>query len=64
MKTGHRGKEFVVRGGEKRLVCEHGGEETEIAFDQVIVAVGRAANVAGYGLEELASRSRTDGPSR
>ena len=48
-----RAKEFVVRGGEKRLVCEHGGEETEIAFDRVIVAVGRAANVAGYGLEEL-----------
>ena len=53
VKTEHRAKEFVVRGGEKRLVCEHGGEETEIAFDQVIVAVGRAANVAGYGLEEL-----------
>ena len=53
VKTGHRAKEFVVRGGEKHLVCEHGGEETEIAFDRVIVAVGRAANVAGYGLEEL-----------
>ena len=53
VKTGHRAKEFVVRGGEQRLVCEHGGEETEIAFDQVIVAVGRAANVTGYGLEEL-----------
>ena len=53
VKTGHRAKEFVVRGGEQRLVCEHGGEETEIAFDRVIVAVGRAANVTGYGLEEL-----------
>ena len=53
VKTGHRAKEFTVRGGEKHLVCEHGGEETEIAFDRVIVAVGRAANVAGYGLEEL-----------
>ena len=49
----HRAKEFVVRGGEKRLVCEHGGSETEVAFDQAIVAVGRAANVTGYGLEEL-----------
>ena len=53
VKTGHRAKEFVVRGGEQRLVCEHGGEETEISFDRVLVAVGRAANVAGYGLEAL-----------
>ena len=53
VKTGHRAREFVVRGGEKRLVCEHEGEETEIVFDQVLVAVGRAANVTGYGLEAL-----------
>ena len=49
----HRAKAFVVRGGERRLLCEHRGEETEIAFDRVIVAVGRAANVTGYGLEEM-----------
>ena len=53
VRTGHRAKAFMVRGGDKILVCEHEGSETEIAFDEVIVAVGRAANVAGYGLEEL-----------
>ncbi len=49
----HRAKAFVTRDGEKILVCEHQGAETEISFDQVIIAVGRTANVAGYGLETL-----------
>jgi pyruvate/2-oxoglutarate dehydrogenase complex dihydrolipoamide dehydrogenase (E3) component len=35
------------------LVCEHEGREARIAFDQVLVAVGRIANTGGYGLEEL-----------
>lgn len=37
----------------KFLVCEHAGEEQAIAFDQILVAVGRAARLKGYGLEEL-----------
>jgi pyruvate/2-oxoglutarate dehydrogenase complex dihydrolipoamide dehydrogenase (E3) component/uncharacterized membrane protein YdjX (TVP38/TMEM64 family) len=39
--------------GEKRLVVEHGDNEEEIAFDEILVAVGRVANTQGYGLEEL-----------
>jgi pyruvate/2-oxoglutarate dehydrogenase complex dihydrolipoamide dehydrogenase (E3) component/uncharacterized membrane protein YdjX (TVP38/TMEM64 family) len=39
------------------VVCESTlkpeAEPTEIAFDRVIVAVGRRANVEGYGIEEL-----------
>jgi pyruvate/2-oxoglutarate dehydrogenase complex dihydrolipoamide dehydrogenase (E3) component len=30
-----------------------GGEEVRIPFDEVLVAVGRSANLKGYGLEEL-----------
>lgn len=49
----HRAKEFVVDHGEKILIAEHSGMEVRIAFDALLVAVGRIANVTGYGLEEL-----------
>ena len=51
--TGHRAKQFVIEDGEKTLIAEHQGGEARIAFDAVLVAVGRAANLTGYGLEEL-----------
>ncbi|WP_420468494.1 FAD-dependent oxidoreductase [Panacagrimonas sp.] len=41
----------------KFLVCEHGGREDAIAFDRILVAVGRAARLEGYGLEELGMSS-------
>lgn len=50
---GHAAKRFVREGGEQLLVAEHAGGEVRIAFDAVLVAVGRAANLTGYGLEEL-----------
>ncbi len=34
-------------------MAEHAGAEVLIAFDQVLVAVGRVANTTGYGLEDL-----------
>lgn len=42
-----------VNGDEKVLVCEQDGKELKIPFDEIIVAVGRNANVSGFGLEEL-----------
>jgi pyruvate/2-oxoglutarate dehydrogenase complex dihydrolipoamide dehydrogenase (E3) component/uncharacterized membrane protein YdjX (TVP38/TMEM64 family) len=56
--AGHRAKQFVVENGEKVLVAETlegdgKGRDVRIAFDEVLVAVGRIANTAGYGLEEL-----------
>ena len=51
--TGHRAKQFVSENSEKTLIAEHQGGEAHIAFDAVLVAVGRAANLTGYGLEEL-----------
>jgi pyruvate/2-oxoglutarate dehydrogenase complex dihydrolipoamide dehydrogenase (E3) component len=51
--AGHRAARFAIEQGEKILVAEHAGGEARLAFDEVLVAVGRVANTAGYGLEEL-----------
>ena len=50
----HKAKEFKVENGEKVLIAEHEGKDVRIVFDEVLCAVGRVANTAGYGLEELA----------
>jgi pyruvate/2-oxoglutarate dehydrogenase complex dihydrolipoamide dehydrogenase (E3) component len=62
VRTGHKAKEFRIEGGQKLLVCEAGGGEVRIEFDELLCAVGRVANTAGYGLEELGipvTRART-----
>jgi pyruvate/2-oxoglutarate dehydrogenase complex dihydrolipoamide dehydrogenase (E3) component/uncharacterized membrane protein YdjX (TVP38/TMEM64 family) len=62
IRTGHKALRVVREEGEKVLVCEHGGKEVRIPFDELLCAVGRVANTAGYGLEELGigvSRART-----
>jgi pyruvate/2-oxoglutarate dehydrogenase complex dihydrolipoamide dehydrogenase (E3) component/uncharacterized membrane protein YdjX (TVP38/TMEM64 family) len=46
---GHRAKRFEG----KTLVCESHGREVRVGFDQVLCALGRLPNTAGYGLEEL-----------
>jgi len=51
--TGHQAKEVRVDGAEKILVCEHEGQEVLVEFDEILVAVGRAANVSGFGLEDI-----------
>jgi len=51
--TGHKAKEVRSEGGGKVIVAEHEGREVRIACDEILCAVGRAANTAGYGLEEL-----------
>jgi len=56
----HRAKQFLVESGEKILIAEHAGQDVRIPFEGLLVAVGRVANLKGYGLEELgiaASRS-------
>lgn len=60
--TGHKAQQFIVEDGRKVLVCEHAGAQVRIEFDEVLVAVGRAARTRGYGLEELGiplTRTRT-----
>ena len=48
-----KAKSVVVEAGQKYLVCEKGGADERIPFDAILVAVGRAARLKGYGLEEL-----------
>ena len=49
----HKAKQFIVENGEKILLAEYQGGEVRIAFDQVLLAIGRAANISGYGIEEM-----------
>ncbi|PKO49240.1 MAG: pyridine nucleotide-disulfide oxidoreductase [Betaproteobacteria bacterium HGW-Betaproteobacteria-4] len=49
----HRARQFIIDNGEKILIAEHEGQDVRIPFDAVLVAVGRAANLKGFGLEEL-----------
>jgi pyruvate/2-oxoglutarate dehydrogenase complex dihydrolipoamide dehydrogenase (E3) component/uncharacterized membrane protein YdjX (TVP38/TMEM64 family) len=51
--TGHKAERFVIEGDEKLLIASHAGGELRIPFDVLLCAVGRVANTAGYGLEEL-----------
>ncbi len=53
VKTGHMAKEFLLEEGKNILIAEHDENDVRIEFDQVLVAVGRAANTTGFGLEEL-----------
>ncbi|MEE9448302.1 MAG: FAD-dependent oxidoreductase [Arenicellales bacterium] len=49
----HKAVEFKVVDGQKVLVCEHQGKTVEFEFDEVLVAVGRAARLEGFGLQAL-----------
>jgi len=53
VRTDHSAKRFVVDAGEKVLLAEHQGREVRIPFDALLVAIGREANLTGYGLEAL-----------
>ena len=51
--TGHQAVEVRREGNRQWLICRQAGEEIEVDFDQLLIAVGRKANVSGFGLEEL-----------
>lgn len=56
LRTQHRAKEFIIEGDDHILICEdlaNDNKEVRIHFDKVLIAVGRSANLKGYGLEEL-----------
>lgn len=62
VRVNHRASGFRVDDGHQVLIAEHQGEEVRIEFDALLVAVGRVANTADYGLEELGiplTKSRT-----
>lgn len=49
----HRALRVEREGDDKVLVVAAAGGERRIAFDDIVVAVGRQARLEGYGLEEL-----------
>ncbi len=52
--TGHKADEVAVEQGEKDLVVKStDGREKRVPFDQLLVAIGRKANVTGFGIEAL-----------
>jgi dihydrolipoamide dehydrogenase len=53
LRLGHTANEFMADNGEKILIAEHNGQTVKIPFDHVLVAIGRSANIKGYGIEEL-----------
>ncbi len=59
--TGHKAERVEVGGGtdgtDKWLVASTDGREVRIPFDALLVAVGRVANLQGYGLQELGVRT-------
>ena len=52
--TNHKAKEFK----HNTLICEDKGKDVSITFDKVIIALGRKANIEGFGLEELGVKIR------
>lgn len=53
VRLNHKAKEIKSLANGYSLICEHNGEDVELGFDQILVAVGRKANTNGFGLEEL-----------
>ncbi|MDJ0783639.1 MAG: FAD-dependent oxidoreductase [Desulfosarcinaceae bacterium] len=51
--TGHKALRVENTGPGHTLICEGPNGEVAIAFDAILVAVGRAANTTGFGLEEI-----------
>ena len=59
----HRAERFEMVNGEQRMIArrQDTGEEVTIAFDGLLLALGRVANVSGYGVEELGLTLRPNG---
>lgn len=59
--THHKAHRFVKEGEKNFLICQKSqntkenqeAETVKVEFDQVLIALGRRANVSGFGLEEL-----------
>lgn len=51
--TSHQALRCEQHGQDKVLVLRHQDQEVRVVFDRLLCAVGRAARLGGYGLEEL-----------
>lgn len=59
--TGHMVEGFKNEHGSKIVNCDCKLEKLEIECDEIIMALGRSANVTGFGLEELGVEIRQNG---
>jgi len=57
----HQAKAIKRDGNKKIISCESNGENIEIEFDELLVAVGRKPNTDNYGLEDLDIPLRAQG---
>ncbi|MCH8931943.1 MAG: dihydrolipoyl dehydrogenase [Nitrospinae bacterium] len=53
VRVNSRCKEVVVKDGKQYMLVEKDDATDWVEFDQVLIAVGRAANARGFGLEEI-----------
>ncbi len=53
IRTEHRAESIKTGNDGNILVCTHHDKTVEIAFDTLLVAVGRRPNTAGFGLEKV-----------
>jgi pyruvate/2-oxoglutarate dehydrogenase complex dihydrolipoamide dehydrogenase (E3) component/uncharacterized membrane protein YdjX (TVP38/TMEM64 family) len=61
LRLDHKASEFVEEDGERVVYCHHRGERVRIAFDRVLVALGRTANTASLNLEALGIKPEKGG---
>jgi pyruvate/2-oxoglutarate dehydrogenase complex dihydrolipoamide dehydrogenase (E3) component/uncharacterized membrane protein YdjX (TVP38/TMEM64 family) len=61
VRLNHTAAEFCLENGEKVAYCDHQGDRVRIVFDEVLVAVGRAANTEGLNLEALGIEPQKNG---
>ena len=51
--TNHKANCIGNDEGEVALICEHAGKEVKVTFHEILIALGRKANIKGFGLESL-----------
>ncbi|MDO6563175.1 FAD-dependent oxidoreductase [Amphritea sp. 1_MG-2023] len=59
--SSHTPVRFEVTDQGYQLVCRHNKQEKRIAFDKLLVATGRTANVTGFGLEAMGITAKPGG---
>jgi len=60
--TGHMVKSFESQGDTKIVVCEkENGVQVRVECDEILMALGRRANVKGFGLEDLEIKLNKNG---
>lgn len=59
--TSHKALRIVEENSLTYLVCEAGGKEVLFEFDRILLALGRQANIHGFGLEDLSIEVSSNG---